>query len=144
MAKLCILYGNSFSSKLTQFFTGSKAYHVYWQTDTYIYEMHLLRVRRQRSQYDDRVKIEFNFPGVTDKYLEEQLTDDANIYGFIDYLLFALRPFYHLIGKSSRNHNGEICSEACNNDLRACGYETPWLPEDAPPSPADIERWLNK
>jgi hypothetical protein len=49
MAKLGIVHGNGLSSILTKFFTGSKAYHALWITDEYIYDMHLIRRRRNRN-----------------------------------------------------------------------------------------------
>ncbi|MDO8294374.1 MAG: hypothetical protein Q7T29_16150 [Gallionella sp.] len=48
--------------------------------------------------------------------MERQLDVDTATYGWQDYLLFALRPLYHLLGKSTRNAGGVICSEMVNND----------------------------
>jgi hypothetical protein len=143
MAKLGIVFGSGFNSKLTKFFTGSRAYHVFWVTEEYVYDMWLLRRRRPFWTYCNAETMFHDFPDVTQAYLEKQLTEDTSEYGFVDYILFALRPIYHLFGKSTRNANGQICSEMCNNDLIACGYATPWWDKKlGPPSPADFERWF--
>lgn len=81
---------------------------------------------------------------ITAAYLERQLDVDTATYGWQDYLLFALRPLYHLFGKSTRNAGGVICSEMINNDIRACGGVTPWATSDAPPSPCDLYGWLKQ
>ena len=142
MAKLGIVYDGGWMSTLTQFFTGSRAYHVFWQTDEYVYDMYLLRRRRPGNTYKNQKIKYFDFPGVTQSYLEDRLTYDRSTYGFLDYLLFALRPIYHLVGRSTRNMDGQICSEMCNVDLIACGYATPWWNKSEVPSPADFDRWL--
>lgn len=143
MAKLCVVFGNGILSNLTMFFTGSRAYHSYWKTDEHIYEMALQGVRRDVHKYDGHEVVEFDFPEVTTKYLEHSLTTDLHIYGWLDYLLFAVRPVYHLFGQSTRNQGGIICSEKCNDDLWNCGYKTPWKRHESPPSPADQARWIN-
>lgn len=127
---------------LTLLFTGSTAYHVLWATDTHIYDMNLLRRRRPLDTYRNANVVYYDFPMVTALFLERRLTNDNSTYGFCDYLLFALRPIYHLFGKSTRNANGTICSEMVNQDLIDCGYATPWSIDSEAPSPADIERWL--
>lgn len=110
-----------------------------------MYDMNLLRRRRPWPYYRDGQVLLFDAPGnVTVEYLEAQLTSDENHYGFWDYLLFALRPLYHLIGKSTRNTGGVICSEMVNNDIWECGGRTPWPPAGAPPSPCDFYRWLKQ
>jgi hypothetical protein len=134
---------DKFSAKLTKLFTGCYAYHTAWvDLDAgLIYDMNLLRRRRAWPRYQSaRVEL-YNFPQVTRAYMEDRLTHDGRVYGWRDYLLFALRPLYHLFGKSTRNAGGIICSEMCNEDAIACGVETPWLLSDAPPSPCDWARW---
>ena len=76
------------------------------------------------------------------EFLERRLDEDDSIYGWRDYLLFALRPLYHLIGKSTRNVGGVICSEMTNNDMIDCGASTPWPKDGPPPSPCDQLKWL--
>jgi len=144
MSKLCVLFGNNISSKLTQFFTGSRAYHTFWLTNDYVYDMHLIRRRRPFYTYLGCETIEREFPDITQAYLEERLTNDNSWYGVKDYCLFLLRPLYHLFGKSTRNCGGVICSEMCNIDLRACGYPTPWDLDKEPPSPGDFEKWFKE
>lgn len=148
MAKLAIFFNqDSLSGKLTKIFTGSYAYHVAWvcEKEDKSFDMHLIRRRRLWSKLKiNKTYIEYDFPMVTFEYLDWRNDTDTSTYGFVDYLLFALKPFYHLFGKSTRNKNGKICSEMINDDLRVCGYTTPWRIVDAPPSPADIERWLKR
>jgi hypothetical protein len=143
--KLAIISNeHKLSGKLTRFFTDSYAYHVAWidEEDGLIYDMNLLRRRRPWPHYPPENKIALHdFPEVTKEYLEYQLTHDENWYGVLDYCLFGLRPFYHLVGKSTRNAGGEICSEMINIDLWNCGVQTPFKLGDEPPSPADIEKW---
>ncbi|ADE10490.1 hypothetical protein [Sideroxydans lithotrophicus] len=146
MVKLgIIINGDKPSGRLTKFFTGCAAYHVVWVDEEggRMYDMNLLRRRRKWPYYpQDQVAL-FDAPGkVTVEYLEEKLTSDENVYGFVDYLLFSLRWLYHLVGKSTRNAGGKICSETINDDIWECGGETPWKPGDAPPSPCDLLRWL--
>lgn len=144
--KIAVMFNsNIISGKLTKFFTGCHAYHVAWvDVDAgLMYDMNLLRRRRRWPHYTADQVILFDSPAnVTREYLEEQLTSDDNHYGFQDYLMFALRPLYHLVGKSTRNAGGLICSEMLNNDIWACGGATPWPPGDEPPSPCDILNWI--
>jgi hypothetical protein len=109
-----------------------------------MYDMHLIRRRRAWPHYPEAQVLLFDAPSVTVEYLEHMLETDTATYGWRDYLLFALRPIYHLLGRSTRNAGGVICSEMINNDIRACGGKTPWHPDDAPPSPCDLYGWLTK
>lgn len=145
--KVAVILGNpekSFMSKLCVFFTGCPAYHVGFvdETTNLIYDMSWLRRRRRLPRYQGDTMVLFDMPCVTCEYLEEKLTTDDSDYGFVDYLKFSLRPIYHLFGKSTRNANGVICSEMLNNDIIACGGETPFSTTGEPPSPCDIFRWL--
>lgn len=148
MVKLAVIFNaDKLSGRLTRLFTGCSAYHVAWVDEEggAMYDMNLLRRRRKWPYYPEGQALLFNAPAVvTVAYLEAQLTSDENRYGFSDYLLFALRPLYHLLGKSTRNAGGVICSEMVNNDIWACGGKTPWQPGDAPPSPCDLYGWLKK
>lgn len=142
MAKLAIIFNKrKLLGKLTKLFTGEYAYHQGWVVDDIFYDQHLLLRRRNWPKYEsDQVEL-YDFPEVTKEFLEYQLTNDNSTYGFYDYILFALRPIYHLFGKSTVNAHGQICSEKCANDLRNCGVKVPWMPTDPPPSPADLYRW---
>lgn len=136
---------HKFSGKLTNFFTGCYAYHVAFvdeQSDT-MYDMHLIRRKRRWSEYSERHHaVLVDLPvgvNVNVAYLEEQLLTDKNVYGVLDYLMFALRPFFHLFGASTRNAGGVICSEMVYNDMVACGWNVDF-PEV--PSPCDLFRFL--
>lgn len=139
-----ILNAQKLSGRLTRLFTGCSAYHVAWVDEAagLMWDMHLLRRRRPWPHYPDAQVLLFDVPAVTRDHLEAQLTHDDSRYGVVDYLLFALRPLYHLLGRSTRNAGGVICSEMIVNDLRACGVAVPWRPEDPPASPCDVYRWI--
>ncbi len=146
MAKLAVFYNHKLTGYLTKIFTGSYAYHVGWvcEDNDKFYDMNLIRRRRIWStEKVDRDYLLFDFPLVNAEYLEFKTDTDTATYGFIDYVLFAIRPLYHLFGKSTRNANGVICSEMCNDDIIACGYKTPWSVQNEPPSPGDLAEWLN-
>ena len=135
------------SGKLTKFFTGCSAYHSFWvdEENGKMYDQHLIRRRRLWPHYGSSTTIiMFDVPEVTAEFLERRLDEDDAWYGWQDYLLFALRPIYHLFGKSTRNAGGVICSEMTNNDMVDCGVTTPWPKDGPPPSPCDQMMWLAK
>lgn len=147
--KLAIIVNEQkLSGKLTRIFTGCYAYHALWVDEEAgkMYDMHLIRRRRQWPHYEAPAKVHlFQVPGgakVTREYLEERLEVDSEVYGVRDYVRFGLRPFYHLVGATPPNASGIICSEMINDDIWRCGGVTPWKPEQAPPSPCDLLRWL--
>lgn len=143
--KLGIVFNpNKFSGKLTKFWTGCYAYHVVWVDEErgLMYDMNLLRRRRKWPHYGEAEVLLFDFPKVTQEFLEEKLSSDDSVYGWKDYLLFSLRPLYHLLGKNTRNAGGVICSEMTNNDIWECGDTTPWPVNGPPPSPCDFYNWL--
>jgi hypothetical protein len=150
--KLAVIFGpQHWDAALLRLFTGCVAYHVAWVDEErgLMYDMNLLRRRRPWPAYtpsDNVIVFLYAVPGVTitREYLEDRLTQDNSEYGVMDFVLFALRGFFHLIGKPTRNAKGVICSEMCNIDVWACGGKTPWKVEDAPPSPCDWWRWLAK
>lgn len=142
--KLAVIFNSKkFSGRLTRIFTGCYAYHAAWVDEQagVMYDMHLIRRRRAWPRYASDQVLLFDCPAVTPAYLERMLSTDDSTYGWADYLLFGLRPLYHLLGRSTRNAGGVICSEMVNNDLRACGVDTPWDEFEAPPSPCDLYRW---
>ncbi len=138
--KIGFAYGRKPSSILTKIFTGSTCYHVFFVDESIgkMYDMHLIRRRRAWPHYPaDRQIILVDCPvDVPFGYLEGMLDTDEATYGWRDYLLFALRPIYHLFGRSTRNAGGVICSEMVADDLIACGWRVRF-PEV--PSPADLE-----
>lgn len=143
--KLAVIFNDKkLSGKLTKLVTGCYAYHVAWVDESggKMYDMHWIRRRRNWPYYSSGEVLLFDFPEVTKEYLEHKLDTDKQTYGWKDYVLFGLRPIYHLFGKSTRNVGGVICSEMTNDDARACGVDTPWKPHLAPPSPCDWYHWL--
>lgn len=143
--KLAIIFNSDkLSGKLTKLFTGCYAYHTAWvdEDNGAVYDMHLTRRKRAWPQYANAQVLLFDFPEVTRDYLERQLIADKRDYGYLDYVLFSVRWLFHLVGASTWNADGVICSEMVNEDARACGVETPWDEFQAPPSPCDWYRWL--
>jgi len=139
--KLVFVYSKKkLSGKLTKLFTGSYCYHVGWldEEKNKFYDMNLIR-RRMKWNPDPRKHYIMVDPGVDipREYLEEMLESDSNIYGFLDYIKFGLRPIYHFFGASTRNSQGVICSEMVYNDLLANGWRATIFKEV--PSPADLE-----
>lgn len=130
-------------AKMTKFFTGCYCYHVAFvdEKNDIMYDMNLLRRKRRWSSYGPRDKaVLVEAPvNVTAEYLEEQLLIDNNWYGVFDYALFALRPLYHLLGKSTRNAGGVICSEMVYIDLVDNGWTIDFREV---PSPCDLYRIL--
>ncbi len=135
----------TFLGKLCKFFTGCYAYHTAFVDEELglIYDRTFLFRRRQwpNSKHKDATIYLFDFPNVTQEFLEHKLTTDADHYDIFAFLLFGVRKFYHLVGKPTRNMNGKICSEEENEYLKECGYETPWSLEEHPPSPCDLLKW---
>lgn len=135
--QVVFIYSKPISSALTKFFTGSSCYHVGFTDGIKFWDMNLIRRRRLWPLYPPEHVMLADCPVViTAAYLDQQLdTDDAN-YGMVDYLLFGLRWFYHLVGRSTRNAGGVICSELVANDLAANGWTVVF---GEVPSPADLE-----
>ncbi len=138
--QIAFIYGNSLSSKLTKFFTGSTCYHVAFTDGTRMWDMHLIRRRRLWPHYPQSRVILVPTPvPVTAEYLDHQLDTDEARYGVMDYLFFGFRWAYHLVGKSTRNAGGVICSEMVADDLRRNGWPVEFAEV---PSPADLEARL--
>lgn len=160
--KIALIYADpkkKFSARLTQWFTGSNCYHVaFFSEFGACYDMHrLVRYRPWLGLYassnvvlidcpfeitigDLQLKVLYGvmqFCGA--KSLGELL---ASMYGFRDYIGLALRPLYHLFGKSTRNYGGRICS----GWMRDVAYQHDWTAlgrsSDPEPSPADWCRAL--
>ncbi len=141
--KIAFIYGKQPSSTLTKFFTGSACYHVGFTDGAHFWDMNLLRRRRLWPGLypESHVRLADCPVDVTAEYLEHRLDTDEATYGWADYLLFALRPIYHLFGRSTRNAGGVICSEMVADDLIALGWPVVF---DEVPSPADLERLFLK
>jgi hypothetical protein len=142
MAKLGVLHEGGLKGWLARAFTGTAACHVFWRTDEFVYEMFWMRRRNRADKYDGQDVQYYDFPAVTQDFLEKRLTADDNVYGVLDFLAFFIKPVLRPFKIAVGYNGGEICSEMTNNDLRACGVETPWA--DAIPSPADFDKWLFK
>jgi hypothetical protein len=143
--KIAFIYGDehNFSADLTEFWTGSRCYHVAFTDGVHYWDMNLIRRRRLWPNYPaDKKIILVDCPvNITAVYLDYKLDTDTNKYGWKDYLLFGLRPLYHLFGKSTKNVDGVICSEMVANDLIANGWNVSF---DEVPSPTDLEKILIK
>lgn len=136
--KVVFLYGKQPSATLTKLGTGSTCYHVALTDGVKMWDMHLIRRRRLWPHYLTTRKIIVDAPvPVPSEYMDHMLDTGTDRYGVLDYLLFALRPLYHLFGKSTRNAGGIICSEMVADDLVAHGWPVRFAEV---PSPADLER----
>ena len=131
---------------LTRRFTGCSAGHVGFlcPDSGWFYDMYLMRRRRKWPVGDTRKVVAFDAPvQVPEQYLIDKILDSGSeYYGFVDFLLFALRPLYRLLGRPVRNHNGIICSEMVNDDLIENGWPSFWQETSAPPSPCDLFRYF--
>ena len=127
------------SGKLTKFWTGSYCYHVVLVDEEKgrMYDQHLIFRRRFWPHYDPASVLLVDTPvEVSREYLECLLDTDENTYGWLDYLLFALRPLFHLFGLSTPNAKGIICSELIDTILKIHGWKYEIYEV---PSPADLE-----
>ena len=130
------------SAKLTKFWTGSTTYHVAIVDEEMglMYDQHLIFRRRLWPHYSpENVKLVDCPVHVSSEFMEHRLSTDEATYGWVDYLRFAMRPIYHLFGKSTPNARGVICSEMVYDVLRANGWSQQF---DEVPSPADLEKVL--
>lgn len=133
------------SGWLTKLFTGSFAYHVFIvdEENGKMYDMHLLLRRRKWPHYDENTEIKLveSPVAISSEYMEHLIETSDDVYGWKDYLLFGMRPIYHLFGMSTRNKDGVICSEMVYNVLRTHGWPVKFTEV---PSPADLELFLLK
>lgn len=138
--KVAFAYNHGISSVLTKFFTGSGCYHVFFTDGFHLWDMNLKMQRRLLTAYqpENLRMVESPVP-VSKEFLECKLDTFDESYGVMDYLLFALRPLYHLFGQSTRNQGGVICSELVYMFLRENGWTVEF---NEVPSPADLERVL--
>ncbi len=141
--KVVFVYGKQPSATLTRLFTGSTCYHVGFTDGQHFWDMNLIRRRRlwEGMYPPEHVRLIECPVDVTAEYLDHKLDTDESTYGWKDYALFALRPLYHLFGRSTRNLGGVICSELVCGDLNACGWSVKF---EEVSSPADLERVLVK
>lgn len=146
---------DKFSGKLTKFFTGSYAYHCGFyvpETDN-MYDMNMLfrRLPNGKARYSSNQVVFIPCPvTITEDDLKAEIFSDVesfcdrnyvgSLYGFLDYIAFALKPAYHLFGKSTPNFDGQICSEKVNSLLVKAGWSSPFREV---PSPADFVQYFN-
>jgi len=143
--KLAIIHApaeKKISAWLTKLVTGSTAYHCGFvdEASGTFYDMNLLPRKTHWPRYNPPKWVNlYDVPNLTSEHCESFLKQDSSTgYGWMDYILFGLRPIYHLFGKSTRNAKGMICSEMCAVWLNRVGYDAPI---DPVPSPADLEWW---
>lgn len=136
--QVAFVYGKKPNSTLTRIFTGSTCYHVGFTDGEWFWDMHQhRRVGPWKGRYPAERVILVDCPvQITAALLDQQVLDQTVAYGWRDYLAFAFRWAYHLVGKSTRNYGGEICSEWVGNVLRAMGWDRSFEEVEAP---ADLE-----
>lgn len=128
---------NKISGKLTNWVTGSPAYHIGFVDleKNKFYDQHLIFRRRVWPHYRSENKIVlYKCPvDVTSEDLEEWLETDESWYGVFDYMAFAFKKLFF---NHRPSFKGSICSETVENILKYCGWYSPfkWTP-----SPADFE-----
>lgn len=145
-----ILSDTNWEGKLTKIFTDSYCYHVGFLSDDkkWFYDMHLVKRRSPwEGQYDSENVMLMQCPVKEEDLLDDIADSNADIssgsvwYGVLDYLMFAFRPLFHLLGKSTPNFTGIICSEWVNDMLISAGVQTGFDENEGPPSPADLLRF---
>jgi hypothetical protein len=144
--KLAIIHADpahKLSSRLTLFWTGSTAYHCGFvdESDGTFFDMNLTPRKVKWPRYDEPHKWVnlYDADRITRADCELYLRDDgAERYGVKDYLLFGLRPIYHLAGQSTPNAAGIICSELMQKWLHRVGYI---IDMGEVMSPAALELW---
>lgn len=145
--KIAFIYNeHKLSGKLTKFWTGSYCYHVAFVDEErgVMFDMNLIRRMRNWPYYGPETTVVLADAPVPVSYdfLFAKHKSSENKYGFADYVLFTLRPLFHLFGQSTPNARGEICSEMVANDLNENGWNHYYVEV---PSPATLEREiLNK
>ena len=127
------------SGRLTNFWTGSPAYHIgFVDTDTNLfYDQNLLFRKRLWPHYPtENVKMYECPVEVTGADLEYELATSEDWYGVADYIAFAWRK---ILPGTRVSFKGVICSEKVEQILQRKGWVTPF---SAVPSPADFEKVL--
>lgn len=133
----------------TRLLTKCNAYHcgILIEDSDYLYDMYFMRRRRKWSEIKDSYSYEIvEAPiEIPETYLINEILNHNEAYGFKDFLKFGIRPLYHLIGKSTHNSNGIICSGMVAADLSNNGWSDmpeAWYKEE--PSPCDLYRAFKK
>ena len=129
------------SSKLTQFFTGSPAYHICFVDEELgkMWDMNLLFRRRIWPHYKPENVTFYQCPvNLSANDLEWWLDHDEDWYGVLDYTSFAIKKLFNGFKPSFK---GAICSEKVEQILIKNGWLSPF---EGTPSPADFEKVLIK
>lgn len=164
--KLAIIFGapGKFSADLTEHFTGCRAYHICYvcEESGWAYDQHwLFRRFRWAGHYKPALVRLYDcpFPITEDELREEMLADvDAicngdgslwqrilrTVYGWRDYAMFALRPIYHALGKSTPNYGGRVCSGRIRDMGAARGFLELGAAAAEEPSPCEWFDYLEE
>ena len=136
--QIVFVYNKPLSSALTEFFTGSRCYHVGFTDGIRFWDMNKIRRRRLwKGLYPpDRYLLHDCPQGITAEYLDNMLDTDESEYGYLDYLMFLFRWPANFFGFRVKNAWGVICSELVYLDLKANGWSVDYYET---PSPADLE-----
>ena len=129
------------SGKLTQFFTGSPAYHICFVEVGLgkMWDMNLIFRRRIWPHYKPENVTYYECPvHMTVADLEWWLDNDEDWYSVPDYTAFAFKKIFT---KFKPSFKGSICSEKVEQILQKNGWVSPF---DGIPSPADFEKVLTK
>jgi hypothetical protein len=162
--KIALIFGapGKMSADLTEYITGCRAYHIciVCEESGWAYDQHLLfrRFRWEGHYKPELVKL-YPCPfEITEEELHEEMLGDIDaicnsdgslwrrllrtLYGFRDYAAWALRPFYHAIGKSTPNYGGTVCSGRIRDMGAEHGFHALGTMFEAEPSPCDWARWF--
>ena len=129
------------SSKLTQYFTGSPAYHICFVDEQLgkMWDMNLIFRRRLWPHYKPEHVTFYECPvNLTADELEWWLDHDEDWYGVLDYTAFAIKKLFTGFKPSFK---GAICSEKVLQILEKNGWLSPF---EGTPSPADFEKVLTR
>lgn len=139
---------DKFLTRLSRIFSGSNIYHVGFLSDDgeTAYDMSLLKRAFKIQDYSPDSIILLKIPMYLSEpkilmeiaYTNGELSTRSTFYGIWDYLAFAIRPLYHILGKSTPNFRGVICSEWVNNKIVEAQGDNGFKLSDCPPSPTDL------
>lgn len=164
--KLALIFGapGKLSADLTEWFTGCRAYHICFvcEDSGWAYDQHwLFRRFRWQGRYAPEQVVVFDCPfAITEDELREEMLSDIDalcdgggslwqrlartLYGWRDYLMFAARPLFHALGRSTPNYGGRVCSGRIRDMGAARGWTELGTAQDPEPSPCDWARWLKQ
>lgn len=157
--KLALIWSDKkLSAKLTEFFAGTRDYHIAFVSDdgVVMWDQHWLFRREDwqaysRNKHFDLFPCPFEIsPAQLDAEVFQDVIDFCGkkpwlevLYGWRDYIAFALRPVFHAFGRSTPNFGGRVCSGRIR-DIGAT--HSGWLglgtEQDPEPSPSDWRRWI--